>query len=91
MGRTSIIQDLPLGRSEALLAAFIRVNVEKQGLLIEPYDIPIAATAAWKEKECRGRSSFMEERRWFWFYRPGQVRQRRSSSSEAILSGRINL
>ena len=42
---TSLVQILPFGYSEALIAASIRVDLEKQGLLIGPYDILIAAVA----------------------------------------------
>jgi tRNA(fMet)-specific endonuclease VapC len=41
----SSIQILPFGYSEALAAASIRTALEKQGQLIGPYDILIAATA----------------------------------------------
>ena len=41
----SSIQILPFGRSEALSAASIRTALEKQGQLIGPYDILIAAIA----------------------------------------------
>ena len=44
-GLESLIQILPLGYSEALAAASIRTALEKQGLLIGPYDILIAAIA----------------------------------------------
>jgi tRNA(fMet)-specific endonuclease VapC len=41
----SLIQILPFGYSEALAASSIRTGLEKQGLLIGPYDILIAAIA----------------------------------------------
>ncbi len=41
----SSIQILPFGHSEALAAASIRTTLEKQGQLIGPYDILIAAIA----------------------------------------------
>jgi tRNA(fMet)-specific endonuclease VapC len=41
----SSIQILPFGYSEALAAASIRTALEKQGQLIGPYDILIAAIA----------------------------------------------
>jgi len=42
---TSLVQILPFGYSEASTAASIRIDLERQGLLIGPYDILIAATA----------------------------------------------
>jgi tRNA(fMet)-specific endonuclease VapC len=41
----SLIHILPFGYPEALKAASIRVDLERKGLLIGPYDILIAATA----------------------------------------------
>ncbi len=42
---TSVVHIFPFGHSEAVIAASIRIDLEKQGLLIGPYDILIAATA----------------------------------------------
>jgi tRNA(fMet)-specific endonuclease VapC len=42
---TSVVQVLPFGYSEAVAAASIRVQLERQGQLIGPYDILIAAVA----------------------------------------------
>lgn len=42
---TSVVRILPFGREEARSAASIRVDLERQGCLIGPYDILIAAVA----------------------------------------------
>ncbi|MFC1823320.1 type II toxin-antitoxin system VapC family toxin [Thermodesulfobacteriota bacterium] len=41
----SIVKILPFSKNEARSAAEIRVNLERKGTLIGPYDILIAATA----------------------------------------------
>ena len=42
---TALVNALPFGIAESKSAAQIRVNLEKQGLPIGPYDVLIAATA----------------------------------------------
>ena len=42
---TALVNVLPFGMAESKSAAQIRVNLEKQGLSIGPYDVLIAATA----------------------------------------------
>ena len=45
---TALVNVLPFGITESKSAAQIRVNLEKQGLSIGPYDVLIAATALTK-------------------------------------------
>jgi tRNA(fMet)-specific endonuclease VapC len=40
----SVVHVFPFGHLEATIAASIRIDLERQGLLIGPYDILIAAT-----------------------------------------------
>jgi tRNA(fMet)-specific endonuclease VapC len=42
---TSLIKIIPFGLAEAKCAAAIRVKLEKEGILIGPYDVLIAASA----------------------------------------------
>lgn len=44
-GFVSLIHVIPFGHSEAKTAATIRVKLEKEGKLIGPYDVLIAASA----------------------------------------------